>query len=116
MPRCRGCGGELDPWLLSELALSAEGGQRPGLHPTCSTPPEPMLPRLEAMLDEYQNNTPRSLQVELGPSEIGDPCGRRIALKLANPRKQAGLKWGALLGLFGHAGVEEAVGKVGPLM
>lgn len=68
-----------------------------------------MLPRLETMLDWWQNNTPRSLQVELGPSELGDPCARRIAYKLTRKRQEPGLKWGALLGLFGHAGVEEVV-------
>lgn len=35
------------------------------------------------MVREYDANRPRSLQKHLGPSEIGSPCPRQIAMKLA---------------------------------
>lgn len=107
---CRACGTVLDPWLSTMEALSPEGGQRTALHPSCDLPIiPPMLPELEGVLARWQNSRPRSLQKALGPSEIGDPCARRLAYKLIEPRKRTDLQWAALKGVWGHAGVEDAL-------
>lgn len=54
-------------------------------------------------------NNPRSLQREIGPSEIGHPCTRWMAYKLAGtppiPRKRD--KWRATVGTFVHKGLDE---------
>lgn len=71
--------------------------------------PEPMIPRLAEILTWWQASRPRSLQTKLGPSEIGDPCGRRLALRIVNPQQKSGLKWAALLGVWGHGGIETAL-------
>lgn len=84
-------------------------GGRPALHDGCALPPEPMIPRLEEILTHWQTSTPRSLQTKLGPSEVGDPCMRKLALKIVNPRAESGLKWAALLGLWAHGGIEVAL-------
>jgi hypothetical protein len=68
-----------------------------------------MIPRLREILADWQNNTPRSLQTKLGPSEVGHPCARKLALRIANPIPQTGLKWAALLGLWAHGGIEVAL-------
>ncbi|MFC5744794.1 hypothetical protein [Actinomadura rugatobispora] len=55
-------------------------------------------------------NHPRSLQKRIGPSEIGDPCARKIAYKLAgmgevNPRRN--VPWKPTVGTAVHAWLEE---------
>lgn len=48
-------------------------------------------------------NQPRSLQKAIGPSEIGDPCDRCLALKLAGQTPQPEAQGGAWLPYIGTA-------------
>jgi hypothetical protein len=56
---------------------------------------------------------PRSLQVHLGPSEIGHLCSRRVVAKLAGlPRTNNVIDpWPSILGTAGHAWLEAAFRK-----
>lgn len=55
---------------------------------------------------EHERTRPRSQQTELGPSEIGDPCPRRIAYKVARfpePESFVDDPWFAIMGTAVHA-------------
>lgn len=54
------------------MALSSPAGQ-----------PHPFSIEIQRMVQAYDASRPRSMQVHLGPSEIGSPCSRQIAMKLA---------------------------------
>jgi hypothetical protein len=42
---------------------------------------EMLAERIAALIVDTANNAPRSLQKRLGPSEVGDPCERRLSYK-----------------------------------
>lgn len=77
---------------------------------------QPMTPkgleiahRLKEMFHGYTNRMERSQQSTLGPSEIGSPCDRRIAMSLmllpaVNP---GGDNWASFVGTCIHAGLAE---------
>jgi hypothetical protein len=77
---------------------------------------QPMTPlgqeiahRLKEMFHAYSNRMERNQQPTMGPSEIGTPCDRRIALSLmryptVNP---GGDNWASFVGTCMHAGLEE---------
>lgn len=65
--------------------------------------------RLKEMFHGYSNRMERSQQATIGPSEIGTPCDRRIALKLlryptVNP---GGDNWASFIGTCMHSGLED---------
>lgn len=45
--------------------------------------PHPFAREILTMVREYDASRPRSMQKHLGPSEIGAPCDRQLAMKLA---------------------------------
>ncbi len=104
--RCRACGGEMDAF---HAAI--------GTHPTCDPDPGPIkeppstIATLHGILTDYQNNSDRSQQVEIGPSEIGVPCDRRLAYRLhGKAENQDGcLKWAALQGTAMHELIAKAL-------
>lgn len=53
--------------------------------PPLSAPegPHPFSREILTMVREYDASRPRSMQKHLGPSEIGAPCDRQLAMKLA---------------------------------
>lgn len=54
---------------------------------------------------------PRSLQVQIGPSEVGHPCARRIGYKLLDYDENPGEpNWKATVGTAVHAWLEEVFG------
>lgn len=59
----------------------------------------------------YENDRPRSRQVHLGPSEIGDPCARKLAYKLGGEKQVNATtdKWAASVGTAVHAMLELAM-------
>jgi hypothetical protein len=65
--------------------------------------------RLKEMFHAYSNRMERNQQSTLGPSEIGTPCDRRLALSLmryptVNP---GGDNWASFVGTCMHSGLEE---------
>ena len=88
-----------------------------GTHPSCE--PEPGTPDRLA-LDNKQElseiiywadlNSPRSLQTAIGPSELGTPCDRRLAYRLAQATEVNSCDpWPAIVGTGVHGWLEEAV-------
>lgn len=54
--------------------------------------------------------TPRTLQVHLGPSELGAICDRSVAAKMARvpSTNHVGDPWASIMGTAGHAWMDEA--------
>lgn len=65
---------------------------------------------IRRVVHTHAERAPRSLQVHLGPSEIGHLCHRQVAGKLAGlPRTNHVIDpWPSILGTAGHAWLEEA--------
>jgi hypothetical protein len=63
------------------------------------------------MLREYDASRPRSLQTYLGPSEIGSPCMRQLAFKLAGRPEinEVADPWFAIVGSAVHAYLDPMV-------
>lgn len=82
-------------------------------------PPLPMTPeageiaaRLKELFYAYDNRRSednRSAQVTMGPSEMGTPCDRRLALSIMRmpPVNPGGDGWAAFVGTCIHAGLEQ---------
>ncbi|MBQ0947683.1 hypothetical protein [Streptomyces sp. RK76] len=66
--------------------------------------------RIAALIADTAHNAPRSLQKRLGPSEVGDPCERRLSYKeLDWPRSAAdGDPAASIIGTGFHSWMEEA--------
>jgi len=65
---------------------------------------------LRQVVNEHARNSARSLQVHLGPSEIGTPCDRQVVGKLAGvaPTNHVVDPWPSILGTATHAWLAEA--------
>jgi len=73
-------------------------------------PPPSTLNELAAVLTDYDRSRPRSLQHQLGPSELGTRCAAQIARKLAGcPTRPAGVPWAPLQGEAVHSLMEKVV-------
>jgi hypothetical protein len=132
-PRCRGCGDPLDPVLVDSedntglhmsdacyrAAERAEAVQPELTDPhqdaveeaaECPEPPSTVA-ELHQVLIGYDASRPRSLQVRLGPSELGTPCQAQIARKLAAaPRRPVTAPaWAPFQGTAVHAEMEQVV-------
>lgn len=78
--------------------------------------PPSMLPGIQALLRDFDESRPRSQQKRPGPSELGTPCGRQLAYKIAQYKgaqiaepNDRGLKWAALQGTMMHRLMEEVL-------
>lgn len=61
------------------------------------------------MIERAAASAPRSLQAELGPSEAGEPCTRRLAYKMLDwPKARAIDPWAAVQGTAVHAWLADA--------
>lgn len=61
---------------------------------------------------EQENARPRSIQTALGPSEIGDPCPRKLAYKIARmpePESYVDDPWFAIIGTAVHTVIGSAL-------
>lgn len=61
---------------------------------------------------DYENNRPRSMQKRIGPSEIGEPCTRKLAYKLSGFPEPEGFfddSWFAIMGTAVHTLLATAV-------
>lgn len=65
--------------------------------------------RLKEMFHAYSNRLERSQQATMGPSEIGSPCDRRIAMSLMRlpPVNSGGDNWASFVGTQIHRGLED---------
>lgn len=109
-PLCRKCG-RLMAQLLRDQGLE--------YHPTCE-PTDPndqfgqeLLSDLTDVIKWADNNSSRSLQATIGPSELGSLCDRRIAYRLAGAPEA---NWWsdplpAIVGTAVHTWLEGAVSK-----
>lgn len=65
---------------------------------------------LRKVITEQGNNSARSLQVHLGPSELGEPCDRQVAAKLAGRPSTNNVAdpWASIVGTALHMWLEIA--------
>jgi hypothetical protein len=73
--------------------------------------PPSTITELRQVLIDFEANRPRSMQKELGPSELGTPCQQQIARKLAGaPRRPiTEPTWAPFQGTAVHASMEDVV-------
>jgi hypothetical protein len=73
--------------------------------------PPSTVAELRDVLIQFEANRPRSMQKELGPSELGTPCQQQIARKLAGApqRPITAPTWAPWQGTCVHAGMEEVL-------
>jgi hypothetical protein len=75
-----------------------------------STPPS-TVGELRQVLMDFEASRPRSMQKELGPSELGTPCRQQMARKLAGAPRQPATEpaWAPFQGTAVHASMEDVV-------
>jgi hypothetical protein len=74
------------------------------------TPPPSTLDEIAGALMRYEASRPRTVQTTLGPSELGTPCSRQIAMKLAGvQRHERGLPWAPMCGTAVHSLMEDVL-------
>lgn len=106
---CLICGEELDP-------VNAYQGTHPGCEPLDSDPlGDQLRETLTNIIKWADDNSERSLQAAIGPSEISTPCDRRLAYRLAeipevNTHRDP---WPAIVGTAVHMWLEQAITKTG---
>lgn len=64
--------------------------------------------QLIAMVREADAESDRSQQVDLGPSEIGNPCSYHLARRILNIPEEEGDPWCRTIGTATHGWLEEA--------
>lgn len=105
---CLVCGTELNHRLTENV------------HPSCilfdpGDDYDPLARRLKEQLVEiikwHEFNSPRSMQKRIGPSEMGDPCDRRIGYRVAEvPEVNRGFDpWAAIVGTSIHSWLDDAI-------
>lgn len=75
-------------------------------------PPPSTVAEMREVLNDLDASRPRSRQTRLGPSELGTPCQRQIAMKLAGITRQPEDKrppWAPMQGTAMHTLMEEAL-------
>jgi hypothetical protein len=79
--------------------------------PELGPPPASTVEYVRQLLIDYDATRPRSMQTRLGPSEIGTPCRRQIAAKLAGipQRVESKPPWAPLQGTAVHALMEDVL-------
>ncbi|MGW6789987.1 hypothetical protein [Streptomyces chartreusis] len=89
---------------------------QPDKAPVAVTDPIPMtvlaeqvVARMKEIFYAYTNQLERSVQTTMGPSEIGTPCDRRVAMSLLRipPVNPGGDGWASWVGTCIHAGLAE---------
>lgn len=93
--------------MTTELAPSAYTDLPPALQRTM-TPAAQVGSELLGMIKDRILRHPRSLQTEIGPSEIGHSCARRVGYKLANQPERTDQRpnWKATVGTAVHTWME----------
>ena len=77
------------------------------------TPAKQLEQRIARIIRNSDSNKPRSLQVNIGPSEVGEPCLRKLAYKLIQVEKVNTFSdpWPAISGTAIHAYLAEMFGE-----
>jgi len=91
---CRACGERLDP-ILADTRL----------HIGCVDPnPVSIVEELRQLLIDHEAASARSMQVAIGPSEIGVPCDRRLGYRLHSTptRPDSRVPWAPIQGTAIH--------------
>lgn len=87
----------------------------PPLHPSqlhIGADPGIMRAEFERIFVDAARNSPRSQQREVGPSELGTPCARRLAYRLADaPTHNERDPWRPTVGTATHAWIAEALAE-----
>ena len=102
---CRAC----------RLPMTTIGASR--LHAPCDINPDILATELFGIIEEAIAQQPRTLQTSIGPSEIGNPCDRRIGYKLAGIQPVNGLgavNWKAFVGTAVHEILADIMGREEP--
>lgn len=79
--------------------------------------PDPAAASLKQSLADiilwHEHNSPRSRQQSIGPSEIGNPCDRRLAYRIAGTKgaNTSSDPWPAIVGTAIHSWLEGAVNR-----
>lgn len=75
------------------------------------TAPASTVGHIRGLLIDYETSRPRSMQTRLGPSELGTPCRRQIAAKLAGipARVEDRVPWAPMCGTAIHTLMEDAL-------
>ena len=70
-----------------------------------------VLLALKSAILHAASNAPRSRQREIGPSEVGEPCLRRLAYKVAGtePTNDGGDPWRPVVGTAAHAWLADSL-------
>lgn len=81
--------------------MFTQPGDTPGVEPDSS---EGIRRMLTEIITDTAANAPRSLQRRIGPSEVGDPCPRRLAYKLLDwpATNSGGDPWPSIVGTATH--------------
>jgi hypothetical protein len=99
---CRAC----------QLPMTTIGASR--LHAGCDIDPDILATELFSIIEEAIAQQPRTLQTSIGPSEIGNPCDRRIGYKLAGTQPVNGVgavNWKSFVGTAIHEILAGIIGK-----
>lgn len=81
------------------------------VYPICDRPSVVFEELMEEIRD-HLTNQPRNLQLNLGPSELGDPCDRAMIAKLMHlPKLPEPPNWRAYVGTCMHNGMETIFGS-----
>ncbi|CAB5216892.1 PD-(D/E)XK nuclease superfamily [uncultured Caudovirales phage] len=68
------------------------------------------IDELKTVVVEHERSRPRSQQIQIGPSEAGNPCNRRLAYKLLGARgiNTDSDPWASIVGTSVHAWLDTA--------
>lgn len=104
------CCGDIDPNPAGTVNGLIATTPAPPARP--AGPPPSTVRELRGVLIDYEASRPRTMQRELGPSELGTACQQQIGRKLAGaPRRPVTEPtWAPFQGTAVHASMEDVVG------
>lgn len=91
--------------------MSVDPTRLPPVGTQLGSDPDLLVEEIKRLIATQIDAHPRSLQTRLGPSEIGDPCARRLAHKLLATPKARTLApaWRPVIGTAVHGWLEDAL-------
>lgn len=110
MTACLICKEPLDDWMVAkDYAFHITCGLTDSAHEDAKA--IELKDTVQKLIRRTDANSPRSLQKRIGPSEIGDPCERKIAYRLLETPEMNRVRdpWPAIVGTAIHQWLENAV-------